>query len=155
MFLIYRDRMREKKSIVKRELSNLTLGEKIVMAVMLPVFVLVAGVEHVIAKLTGSTYNEVNIVVYYLLIPLSWAIMIDYLTKLPFLSPMFVSAWLVFLWKDPMTFRDRTDWTFMKSVDFLLLFKKIGWNYVVSSVILCVVIPILVYTELIYAIIII
>ena len=145
--------MDEKKSIVEIELSYLTLGEKIVMVVMLPVFALVAGMEHVIAKLTGSTYNEVNIVIYYLLIPLSWTIMIDYLTKLPFLSPMFVLAWIVFLWKDSMKFRDRSDWAFMKSVDFLLWFKKVGWNYIVSSVIICVVITILVYAELIYAII--
>ena len=145
--------MSRKKSIVEKELSNLTIGGKIVMAVMLPIFAVVAGVEHIIAKLTGSTYNEVNIIVYYLLIPLSWTVMIDYLTKLPFLSPMFVLAWIVFLWKDPMRFRDRSDWAFMKSVDFLLWFKRIGWNYVVSSVIICVIIPILVYVELIYAII--
>ena len=49
-----------------------------------------------------------------------------------------------------MKFRDRCDWAFMKSVDFLLWFKKIGWNYVVSSVIICVVIPILISVELIY-----
>ena len=145
--------MSRKKSIVEKELSNLTIGGKIVMAVMLPIFAVVAGVEHIIAKLTGSTYNEVNIIVYYLLIPLSWTVMIDYLTKLPFLSPMFVLAWIVFLWKDPMKFRDRSDWAFMKSVDFLLWFKKVGWNYIVSSVIICVIIPILVYVELIYAII--
>ena len=145
--------MSRKKSIVERELSNLTIGGKNVMAVMLPIFAVVAGVEHVIAKLTGSTYNEVNIIVYYLLIPLSWTVMIDYLTKLPFLSPMLVLAWIVFLWKDPMKFRDRSDWAFMKSVDFLLWFKRIGWNYVVSSVIICVIIPILVYVELIYTII--
>ena len=145
--------MSRKKSIVEKELSNITIGGKIVMAVMLPIFAVVAGVEHIIAKLTGSTYNEVNIIVYYLLIPLSWTVMIDYLTKLPFLSPMFVLAWILFLWKDPMKFRNRSDWAFMKSVDFLLWFKRIGWNYVVSSVIICVIIPILVYVELIYAII--
>jgi len=145
--------MSRNKSIVEREISSLTICGKIVMAVMLPIFAVVAGVEHIIAKLTGSTYNEVNIIVYYLLIPLSWTVMIDYLTKLPFLSPMFVLAWIVFLWKDPMKFRDRSDWAFMKSVDFLLWFKRIGWNYVVSSVIICVIIPILVYVELIYAII--
>lgn len=145
--------MSRNKSIVEREISSLTICGKIVMAVMLPIFAVVAGVEHVIAKLTGSTYNEVNIIVYYLLIPLSWTVMIDYLTKLPFLSPMFVLAWIVFLLKDPMKFRDRSDWAFMKSVDFLLWSKKIGWNYVVSSVIICVVIPVLVYIELIYAII--
>ena len=74
----------------------------------------------------------------------TWAAMIDYITKLPFLTPMYIIAWIVFLWKDKMTFRDRCDWTFMKSVDFLLRFKAIGWNYIVSSVIICVVVPILI-----------
>ena len=51
-----------------------------------------------------------------------------------------------------MKFRDRCDWAFDKSVDFLLWFKKIGWNYVVSSVIICVVVPALIYVELIWAV---
>lgn len=123
------------------------------MVVMLPIFAIVAGVEHIIAKVTGLTYNEVNIIVYYLLIPLSWAVMIDFITMLPLLSPMYIMGWIVFLWKDPMKFRDRSDWIFDKSVNFLLWFKKIDWNYVVSSVIICVVVPALIYAELIYGII--
>lgn len=139
------------KDKLKEYFNRLSLAEKIVMAVMIPIFAVVAGAENLIAKLTGSTYNEVNIVVYYLLIPLSWTVMIDYITKLPLLTPMFVIAWIIFLWKDKMKFRDRCDWAFEKSVDFLLWFKRIGWNYIVSSVIICVVVPILVYIELIYA----
>lgn len=135
------------------DLENLSKWEKAMMVVVLPIFAIVAGVEHVIAKVTGFTYNEVNIIVYYLLIPLSWAVMVDFITKMPFLTPMYIVAWIVFLWKDPMKFRDRCDWAFDKSVDFLLWFKKVGWNYVVSSVIICVVIPVLIYVELIYGII--
>lgn len=131
------------------EWVSLSKWDKAMMAVMLPIFAAVAGIEHIIAKLTGATYNEVNIIVYYLLFPLSWAAMIDYITKMPFLSIMYVIAWVIFLWKDPMKFRDRCDWVFIKSVDFLLWFMKIGWNYVVSSVIICVIIPILIYRELI------
>ena len=134
------------------EWESLSRWDKMVMIFVLPIFAVVAGAEHIIAKLTGATYNEVNIVIYYLLIPLSWAAMIDYITKMPFLSIMYVIAWIIFLWKDSMKFRDRCDWAFMKSVDFLLWFKKIGWNYVVSSVIICVAIPILIYVELIYGI---
>ena len=133
--------------------ESLSKWEQAVMVVMLPVFAIVAGIEHVIAKVTGLTYNEVNIIIYYLLIPLSWAVMIDFITMLPLLSPMYIVGWIVFLWKDPMRFRDRCDWAFGKSVDFLLWFKKIGWNYIVSSVIVCVVVPALVYAELIYGII--
>ncbi len=136
---------------IKTYLKNLPLIQKIVMAVVLPIFAVVAGVEYLIARLTGSTYNEVNIVLYYLLMPLSWMVMADYITGLPFLTPMFVIAWAVFLWKDEMRFRLRCDWAFKKSVDFLLWFKRIGWNYYVSSVIICVVVPLLIYVELIYA----
>ena len=141
----------EKRRIIEWE--SLSKWEQAVMVVMLPVFAIVAGIEHVIAKVTGLTYNEVNIIVYYLLIPLSWAVMIDFITMLPLLSPMYIMGWIVFLWKDPMKFRNRCDWTFSKSVDFLLWFKKIGWNYVVSSVIICVIVPAFIYVELIYGII--
>ena len=139
----------EKKII---EWESLSKWEKGVMVIMLPIFAVVAGLEHIIAKLTGTTYNEVNIIVYYLLIPLSWTAMVDYITMMPFLTPMYIIAWVIFLWKDQMKFRDRCDWAFDRSVDFLLLFKKIGWNYVVSSVIICVVVPVLIYVELIWAI---
>lgn len=134
------------------EWDNLSKWEIVIMVVMLPIFAVVAGIEHVIAKLTGLTYNEVNIIVYYLLIPLSWLAIVDYITKIPFLTPIYIIAWIIFLWKDPMNFKDRCDWAFDKSVVFLLYFKKIGWNYVISSVIICVVVPVLVYVELIYAI---
>ena len=141
------------KVYLKQELENLSMTGKVIMAVMIPVFAIVAGIEHIIAKLTGLTYNEVNIIVYYLIIPLTWTLMIDYLTEMPFLTPMIIIGWIIFLWKDQMKFRDRCDWAFDKSVDFLLYFKKIGWNYIVSSVIICVVVPVLIYVELIYAII--
>lgn len=141
----------EKKRII--EWDSLSKLEIVIMSVMLPIFAVVAGVEHIVAKLTGATYNEVNIIVYYLLIPLSWAAMVDYITMMPFLTPMYIFAWVIFLWKDQMKFRDRCDWAFDKSVEFLLYFKKIGWNYIVSSVIICVVVPVMIYIELIYAII--
>ena len=140
-------------SLFKSYWNSSSLFGKIVMTIAIPIFAIVAGAELLIAKLSGTTYNEVNIIVYYLVIPLSWTLMLDYITRMPFLTPMFLSAWIIFIWKDKMKFRNRCDWAFKKSVVFLLWFKKIGWNYVVSSVIICVVIPILVYIELIYAII--
>lgn len=142
-----------KMSKLKAFWNSQPMFAKVVMVITLPIFAIVAGIEHLIAKITGTTYNEVNIIVYYLVIPLSWTIMLDYITRMPFLTPLFLLAWIVFIWKDKMDFRTRCDFVFKKSVDFLLWFQKIGWNYIVSSVIICVVIPILVYIELIYAII--
>lgn len=141
-----------KMSKLKAFWNSQTMFAKVVMVITLPIFAIVAGIEHLIAKITGTTYNEVNIIVYYLVIPLSWTIMLDYITRMPFLTPLFLLAWIVFIWKDKMDFRTRCDLAFKESVDFLLWFQKIGWNYIVSSVIICVVIPILVYIELIYAI---
>ena len=86
----------KKKKIV--EWDNLSKWEMVIMAVMLPIFAIVAGLEHIIAKMTGLTYNEVNIIVYYLLIPLSWVVMFDYITKMPLLTPMYIIAWIIFLW---------------------------------------------------------
>lgn len=140
-------------SLFKSYWNSSSLFGKIVMTIAIPIFAIVAGAELLIAKLSRTTYNEVNIIVYYLVIPLSWMVMVDYITKMPFLTPMFILTWVIFLWKDKMKFRNRCDLAFDKSVDFLLWFKKIGWNYIVSSVIICVVVPILVYIELIYAII--
>lgn len=142
-----------KMSNLKAFWNSQTMFAKVVMVITLPIFAIVAGIEHLIAKITGTTYNEVNIIVYYLVIPLSWTIMLDYITRMPFLTPLFLLAWIVFIWKDKTDFRTRCDLAFKKSVDSLLWFQKIGWNYIVSSVIICVVIPILVYIELIYAII--
>lgn len=132
--------------------DSLSLLGKIVTAIMLPIFAIVAGAEYLIARMTGTTYNEVNIIVYYLIIPLSWTLMLDYIIAVPVLTPILILAWIIFVWKDKMTFRNRCDWAFDKSVDFLLWFQKIGWNYIVSSVIICVVVPILVYIALTYAI---
>ena len=144
--------MKREKEII--DWDSLSKFEMVVMLIMAPIFGVVAGVEHVIAKLTGATYNEVNIIIYFLLIPLSWASMIDYITRLPLISPMCLIVWTIFFWKDQMTFKDRCDWAFDKSVEFLLWFKRIGWNYVVSSVIICVIVPLFIYVELIYGIII-
>lgn len=45
-------------------------------------------------------------------------------------------------------FHEWCDWAFMRSVDFLNYFNHWGGNYVLNSVIICVVIPVLVYAGL-------
>ena len=66
------------KSKTGIDFDHLSKMEWAVMLIVMPIFAVVAGIEHIIAKLTGLTYNEVNIIVYYLLIPLSWMVMIDF-----------------------------------------------------------------------------
>ena len=116
-------------------------------------FQIVAGVLYKIAQATGLTYNEINIIVYYLVVPLTWTVMIDILIKAPITTILLFTAWIVIFTVHYNDFRHWCDWALDKSVDFLLWFKRIGWNYVVSSVIICVVVPIIIYAALIIALI--
>ena len=95
----------EQKKIIEWE--SLSRLDKVVMVAMLPIFAVVAGLEHIIAKLTGATYNEVNIIVYYLIIPVSWAVMIDYITMLPFLTLPRSSCVLSSLYRSPAGLSNR------------------------------------------------
>ncbi len=95
-----------------------------------------------------TTYNTVNVVVYYLLVPLSWTIMVDCIIKSPCLTPVLLVVWIVLILIHWRGFQRWCDVVFRKSVAFLLSFQRIGWNYTVSSVIICVVIPLLIYLTL-------
>ena len=113
------------------------------------VFGTVALGLNILAKLTGLTYREINIIVYYLIIPLSWFIMLDYIIGLPITTPIWILLWVYIFWSKRKFFRQWCDVAFKLSVDFLLKFQRIGWNYWVASVIIGVVVPIIIYAALI------
>ena len=113
------------------------------------VFGIVALGLNILAKLTGLTYREINIIVYYLIIPLSWCIMLDYIMGLPITTPIWILLWIYIFWSKRKFFRKWCDVAFQLSVDFLLKFQRIGWNYWVASVIIGVVVPIIIYAVLI------
>ena len=97
-----------------------------------------------IAEVTGFTYNEVNIIAYYIILPFAYVILADRILKKHILKILYVvgvSVCLFFI-KDFTTF---SDWLFDQSVDFLLSFQFLGWNYIVSSVLICVVFPAIVF----------
>jgi len=93
-----------------------------------------------LSGLTGFTYNEVNIIAYYLILPFAYVALADKILKIHVLKILYAFTLLSCLLaiKD---FRKFSDWLFNASVDFLLAFQVIGWNYVVSSVLICVVFP--------------
>jgi hypothetical protein len=97
-----------------------------------------------IAQITGFTYNEVNIIAYYIVLPFFYFILADRILKthvLKFLYVVSVTACLLFI----ADFTIFSDWLFQKSVDFLLSFEFLGSNYIVSSVLICVVFPAVVF----------
>ena len=50
------------------------------------IFQIVVVLLNLIGDLTGLTYNEINIVVYYIVIPFSWTILLDKIFKIHYLK---------------------------------------------------------------------
>lgn len=101
------------------------------------------------ASALDITYNEINIIVYYLLIPMSWTIMLDFYMGYPITTCALSLIWFGIKLGTWGRFREWSDWAFMRSVDFLMFFNRLGGNYVLNSVVICVLIPILVYFGLV------
>ena len=112
-------------------------------------FQITAKILSELARWTKLTYNEINILIYYLIIPLSWTILLDILVGLPITTILFIFVWGILFIMIRNRFRDWCDWLFKKSVDFLMYFNRYGSNYVLSSVIFCIVVPIVIYIILI------
>ena len=97
-----------------------------------------------IARILHLSYNEINIIVYYLLIPLSWCIMLDCLMGMPITTLLLVAVWAVIFLK-VKSFSEWCDKGFKLSQRFICFFGE----YVKYSVIICVFIPVLIYVVLI------
>lgn len=119
------------------------------MRIISSIFRKVADVLIYGASVMGITYNEINIIVYYLLIPLTWTIMLDFYIGTPITTYTLIFIWFGIKIGTWGRFREWSDWAFMCSVDFLNYFNRWGGNYVLNSVVICVFVPILVYVGLI------
>jgi len=86
------------------------------------------------------SYNAINIIVYYILIPIIYFIIIDLIIG----AYYFTISYLIILLGATILIKDYNlffDWLFEKSVQFLRSFSVLGWNYFQASVIICVFIP--------------
>ena len=102
------------------------------------------------ASALDITYNEINIIVYYLLIPLTWTIMLDFYIGTPITTYTLIFIWFGIKIGTWGRFREWSDWAFMCSVDFLNYFNRWGGNYVLNSVIICVLVSLFIYIGLIF-----
>lgn len=102
-----------------------------------------------IGEKCGLTYNEANILLYYFLIPLSWCILLDCWIGLPITTFALLLIWVGIFIVTHHNFREWCDMRFMDSVDFLNWFNRWDGNYVLNSVIICVVLPLIIYVVLI------
>lgn len=134
---------------MKKKMNFLKTSKTLIIAapmlIVLSVFGATAASLRIIAKCLHLTYNEVNIIGYYLIIPLTWCMMVDCLYQLPILTTLWVALWTYIIITKRKFFSKWCDTVFQLSVEFLLKFQRIGWDYWTASVIICVVVPILIY----------
>ena len=111
------------------------------------IFMIVMGGLLGIAYLFGTTYNVINILVYYVLIPSSWM----YLTSRKINYKLnFISLGLLLIFIFLPNIRKNCDYFFQKSVDFLNWSADIfGSNYIDMSVYICVIVVGIIYLILI------
>jgi hypothetical protein len=112
-------------------------------------FAIVYGQLYLLAMVIGITYQEVNILVYYVLIPYSYIVLIDKIFNFHYLKIAFTLILIIpvpFLGNLHIFCRDLFD----KSVIFLLSFEKINLPYVEASVFICVFGVILIYGILLW-----
>ncbi|MDX2172408.1 MAG: hypothetical protein SFY56_04765 [Bacteroidota bacterium] len=102
-----------------------------------------------LSNVTGLTYREINIIVYYMIIPLFYFRLIDKLVGKHYFKIGFIIFWIIAIILIPNF--EKFSFTFFDySVVFLNWFDVIGWNYTVASVIICVFLPIIIYLVLLY-----
>ena len=109
------------------------------------VFWWVARLLQNIAKVTHLTYNEINIIVYYFLIPLTWCIMIDVILQVSLFTIIWIALWIMIFFFVRNNFSLWCDKIFTLSQRFIRFFGE----YVKYSVIICVIIPLIIYVILI------
>ena len=90
-------------------------------------------------------YNEVNVIFYYGIIPLTWCILADIILGYIILTPLFVLLCTGIYLIKRKKFSAWCDKIFVLSQKFLLFFGE----YKASSVIICVLVPIMIYVVLI------
>jgi len=111
------------------------------------IFNIVAVTLDTVARATGLTYNEVNVLAYYLILPLVYVVQADRILKSHWGKIAYVLTWSVLLWTCG-DFAVFCDTQFQISVDFLLAFEPLGLNYVDASVLICVILPLALFAAL-------
>lgn len=112
-------------------------------------FYIVYRTLEIISDKTGLTYEEVNVILYYIIIPSVYLALIDKIIRKPIFTISFLTCIFIvlFLSRDCSSLADAI---FDASVRFLLSFSNVGMGYDFASVFICIIVPILVFIILLY-----
>ena len=113
------------------------------------IFNIVAGILSLIARITGFTYEEINIIAYYILLPFVYVFLADKIIKSRYLRVSYIAIVFIIILRIP-DFEVFSRDLFEQSREYLLTFELFGWNYIVSSVIICVIFPFIVFMGMLH-----
>lgn len=97
-----------------------------------------------ISEITHLTYHEINIIVYYIIAPFIYLFLLDKIFRFHYLKIIFSIFVILFLLFVP-DFAKFSHQAFISSQHFLQSFGFIGLDYVGASVVICVVLPFIVF----------
>ena len=100
-----------------------------------------------ISELTHLTYQEINIIVYYIIALFIYLFLLDKIFRFHYLKIGFSIFVILFLIIIP-DFEEFSHQAFLSSQHFLQGFGFIGLDYVGASVVICVVLPFVVFVML-------
>ncbi|HTF03771.1 MAG TPA: hypothetical protein VK826_07080 [Bacteroidia bacterium] len=91
-----------------------------------------------------SGYEFQNVLVYFMIVPLLWAVVIDYKwIRKPIATSVFVVSLVAFIFACG-GLQGFTTWSFNAGVQFCAYWKKLGYTYAEACVVWCVIYPLLV-----------
>ena len=101
-----------------------------------------------LSRITGFSYKEINIIVWFILIPMSWIFLIDKIRGKHYFKIGFsiIVVLVLLIIKDFSKFSNKL---FDVSAEFLRGFDPVGMDYTTASVIICLLVPLVVYVVLI------
>lgn len=102
-----------------------------------------------ISKLTEFTYEEVNIIIWFLILPVIFAFLLDRILNNNY-SKIIYLVFVLILFLLISDFENFSKMLFQKSASFLHRFDFIGMNYTQASVLICVVLPIFIVVTLLF-----
>ncbi len=101
-----------------------------------------------ISRETGLSYETINCIVWFIIIPLSWCTMLDVIFGTPIIQLSFAGVVsLILLVVDRNTFGKTL---FRRTQRFLEYFERFGISYMLISVIWCIIVPLIIYSLFIY-----
>lgn len=132
---------------LKYDLTRLSIFYIMLKKMISIIFLLVAFVFYFVSLVTGLSYEEVNVIFYFFLIPFSWCAMLDIIFKFKFFRISFAILFLTFAYSI-QSFQVFSNNLFEYCFQYLDSFSPF-LTYSESSVFICVFLPALVYLFLI------